>query len=150
LLHFFLGRENTGGNRFPIQERRSCLRNHGRLAPNRLPPRFLARWRRFIPVAGATSFFSHSKPNAGTSGIKIGFKIMSGYSSNKEPPKPPIEQVGPYRNNTAPAAAKAGVGAKSLAEIQEALDACRRHNEGLSKRDIGPGNPAAGHDAKQK
>ena len=72
-------------------------------------------------------------------------------TTDKQPAsKPPIEQVGPYRNNTAPAAAKAGVGAESLAEIQDALDARRRHNEGLSKRDIGPANPAAGHDAKQK
>ena len=44
-------------------------------------------------------------------------------TTDKQPAsKPPIEQVGPYRNNTAPAAAKAGVGAKSLAEIQDALD----------------------------
>jgi hypothetical protein len=65
----------------------------------------------------------------------IGVKM----TTDKQPAsKPPIEQVGPYRNNTAPAAAKAGVGAKSLAEIQEALDARRRHNEALSKRDIGP------------
>ena len=52
-------------------------------------------------------------------------------TTDKQPAsKPPIEQVGPYRNNTAPAAAKAGVGAKSLAEIQDALDARRRHNPG--------------------
>jgi hypothetical protein len=61
---------------------------------------------------------------------------------------PKIEQVGPYRNGTAPKAAKFGVGASNLAEIKEATDRRRAHNEGLSGRFTGPRGPAIGHDAK--
>jgi hypothetical protein len=54
--------------------------------------------------------------------------------------EPKIEQVNVYRNGTAPKAAirYGGRGATSLQDIQDALNARRRHNEGLSKRDIGP------------
>jgi hypothetical protein len=76
---------------------------------------------------------------------------MTGYSTDKEPTSPPpTEQIGPYRDNSAPAGARFNEGAKDLGSIKEMLDARRRHNEALSKRDIGPANPAAGHDAKQK
>ena len=47
---------------------------------------------------------------------------------------PKVEQVGPYRNGTAPAAAKFGVGALNIVEIQQATDARGFHNEALSYR----------------
>jgi hypothetical protein len=57
---------------------------------------------------------------------------------NLETPKG--EQISEYRNGTAPKAANryGGRGATSLQDIQDALDARRRHNESLSNRDIGP------------
>ena len=63
---------------------------------------------------------------------------MSGYSDFKTPPKPPIESVAGYKTGQAPAAPKFGQGARNIAEIAEATEARRRHNEALSKRDIGP------------
>jgi hypothetical protein len=63
---------------------------------------------------------------------------MSGYSSSKFPPKPPIEQHSEHKGNTAPAAARFGRGAKSVAEIAEAAEARRRNSAEWSRKDTGP------------
>jgi hypothetical protein len=61
------------------------------------------------------------------------------YSDRKEPPKPPVESVAGYKQGQSPRAARFGQGgARNIAEIAEATEARRRHNEALSKRDIGP------------
>lgn len=66
--------------------------------------------------------------------------------------KPNVEQVSEYRDGTAPKAATryGGRGATSLQDIQDALDARRRHNEELSRKPIGPRDPSNGPDSKQK
>lgn len=62
------------------------------------------------------------------------------HKSNLETPK--VEQVGPYRSDrdgiAPPRAAQFGKGARDLAEIKQATDARRAHNEALSNRPIGP------------
>jgi hypothetical protein len=64
--------------------------------------------------------------------------MSANYSDRKEPPKPPVESVAGYKQGTAPRAARFGEGARDIAEIAEATEARRHHNEALSKRDIGP------------
>jgi hypothetical protein len=63
---------------------------------------------------------------------------MTGYPDKKPEGPAKVEQVGPYRNNTAPRAAKFGQGARSLEEIQQATNARRAHNEALTSSQIGP------------
>jgi hypothetical protein len=70
--------------------------------------------------------------------INLGIKQMTGYPEKKPTGPAKVEQVGPYRNNTAPQAARFGKGATNINEIREATEACRRHNEALSGRYIGP------------
>jgi hypothetical protein len=54
---------------------------------------------------------------------------MSGYSDSKTPSQPPIERTDVYKT---PAAARFGRGASNLAEIKQATDMRRAHNEALS------------------
>jgi hypothetical protein len=51
---------------------------------------------------------------------------------------PKIESVAGYRQGHAPAAAKYGVGAKSIAEIAEAAEARRQHGHDIPNRPVGP------------
>jgi hypothetical protein len=73
---------------------------------------------------------------------------MTGYPSKKPEGPAKVEQVNTYRNNTAPRAAEFGKGARDLAEIKQATDARRAHNEALSRGYTGPRGPAIGHDTK--
>lgn len=70
---------------------------------------------------------------------------MSGYSDRKEPPKPPVESVAGYKAGQAPRAARFGQGARNLAEIADATQRRREHNEALSRRPTGP----HGHDSNE-
>jgi hypothetical protein len=73
---------------------------------------------------------------------------MTGYADKRPEGPAKVEQAGPYRNNTAPKAARFGVGASNLAEIKQATEARRAHNEALSNRPTGPRGPI-GHDANE-
>lgn len=67
-------------------------------------------------------------------------------SHNKHTPntnKPAVESVAGYAKNKAPAAAAFGRGASNLAEIKQATDARRAHNEALSNRSSGPRTPGS-------
>ena len=72
---------------------------------------------------------------------------MSGYSSNKEPAKPPVESVAGYKAGQAPRPARFGQGARNLGEIADATAQRRAHNESLSRGNTGP-RPTAPKDAK--
>jgi hypothetical protein len=74
---------------------------------------------------------------------------MSGYSSSKEPSKPPIESVAGYKAGKEPAAAAFGRGAKNVAEIREATEARREHSRQLTNKPTGPRGSAIGHDARE-
>ena len=74
---------------------------------------------------------------------------MSGYSSSKEPAKPPIESVAGYKQGQNPAAATCSRGARNVAEIREATEARRQHSRDLTNRPTGPRGSAIGHDARR-
>jgi hypothetical protein len=63
---------------------------------------------------------------------------MTGYPDKTPSSKPPIESVAGYAKDKAPAAAKYGVGAKSVAEIAEAAEARRQHGRDILNRPVGP------------
>jgi hypothetical protein len=73
---------------------------------------------------------------------------MTGYPDKKPTSPAKVESVAGYQTNKAPAAAEFGKGARNLAEIQQATDARRAHNESLSRGYAGPRGPAIGRDAK--
>lgn len=68
---------------------------------------------------------------------------MTGYSDSKTPPMPPVESVAGYKTGKSPAAAEFAKGASNLAEIKQATDARRAHNEALSNRSVGPRTPGS-------
>jgi hypothetical protein len=73
---------------------------------------------------------------------------MSGYSSDKRPPMPPVEKIsGGFKPGQNPAATF-GKGANSLAEIQKSADAVRQRSAEVSRQPSFPRGPAIGHDAK--
>ena len=63
---------------------------------------------------------------------------MTGYTDKRPTGPAKVEQVGPYKDNSAPKAARFGIGASNLNEIREATEARRRHSAEISSRPIGP------------
>jgi hypothetical protein len=59
----------------------------------------------------------------------------------KEPAKPAVESVAGFKSGEAPRAARFGQGARNLAEIADATQRRREHNEALSRRPTGPRGP---------
>jgi hypothetical protein len=57
--------------------------------------------------------------------------------------KPAVESVAGYRKNQSPAAAEFAKGASNLAEIKQATDVRRAHNEALSRMPVGPRTPGS-------
>jgi hypothetical protein len=73
---------------------------------------------------------------------------MSGYSSDKRHPMPPVKKIpGGFKPGQNPAATF-GKGANSLAEIQKSADAVRQRSADLSKAANVPTNPSIGRDAR--
>jgi hypothetical protein len=70
---------------------------------------------------------------------------MTGYSSDRKPPMPPIEQRGEYRVSTRqgtqplpPDAATALKGTNSIEGIRQAAEARRQQSNSWATRDVGP------------
>jgi hypothetical protein len=70
---------------------------------------------------------------------------MTGYSSEKRPPMPPIEQISEFRNTTRqgsqplpPDAATALKGTTTREGIEQAAEARRQQSRSWSERDVGP------------
>jgi hypothetical protein len=72
---------------------------------------------------------------------------MTGYPSKKPEGPAKIEQIGPYKDNSAPKAARFGIGASNINEIKEATDARRRNSAEITNRSGGP-RSSGHHDSR--